>query len=75
MSSHAVSADLRSSANIDFVAADALSLASHMRRCASAQGRFFVLRTSLQGVRDILSARIVTVGACVVAAAGLILLM
>jgi hypothetical protein len=75
MSSHTVSADLRSSANIDFVTADLASLASHMNRCASAQGRFFTLKSSLQDVQELLSARIVTVGACVVAAAGLILFM
>jgi hypothetical protein len=74
MNSHVISADLGSSTGTDFVKADAASLASHMNRCASAQGRFFTLKTSLQGFRDLLSGRIVTAAACIMIAAVLVAL-
>jgi hypothetical protein len=75
MKSHFISTDAGSAATMDFVRADAASLASHMSRCASAQGRFFLLRAGLQGLRETLLARIVTVGVCAIMVGGLILVM
>ena len=49
---------------IDFVSGDFDALASHMRHCALAQGRWFGLRNSLQRVRSLAAGRIVTI-ACV----------
>ena len=49
---------------IDFVTGDFDALASHMRHCALAQGRWFALQNHLQRVRALAAGRIVTV-ACV----------
>jgi hypothetical protein len=56
----------------DSVSADSESLASHMLSCASARGRFFALQTTCETVRDMLSARIVTVAACVAVIGGVV---
>ena len=49
---------------IDFVSGDFDALASHMRHCARAQGRWFAVRGHLQQVRSVAAGRIVTM-ACV----------
>ncbi|MGJ7508044.1 hypothetical protein [Variovorax sp. GT1P44] len=49
---------------IDFVSGDFDALASHMRHCALAQGRWFAVRSHLQQVRSVAAGRIVTM-ACV----------
>jgi len=49
---------------IDFVSGDFDALASHMRHCARAQGRWFAVRSHLQRVRSVAAGRIVTM-ACV----------
>jgi hypothetical protein len=60
------------SSQIDFVSGDFDALASHMRHCARAQGRWFAVRSNLQRVRSVAAGRIVTM-AClaVVLAIGL----
>ena len=57
---------------IDFVSGDFDALATHMRHCARAQGRWFSFNSHLQQVRSVAAGRIVTL-ACVAAvfAAGL----
>jgi hypothetical protein len=55
---------------IDFVSSDFEALASHMRHCANAQGRWFSLRSHLQRVRSMAAGRIVTM-ACVAAVLGI----
>ncbi|MDM0104798.1 hypothetical protein QTH97_07630 [Variovorax sp. J22R24] len=52
---------------IDFVSGDFDALASHMRHCALAQGRWFAVRGHLQRVRSVAAGRIVTM-ACVAVA-------
>ena len=49
---------------IDFVSGDFDALASHMRHCARAQGRWFAIASHLQRVRSVAAGRIVTM-ACV----------
>lgn len=49
---------------IDFVSGDFDALASHMRHCARARGRWFAVRSHLQQVRSVAAGRIVTM-ACV----------
>jgi hypothetical protein len=49
---------------IDFVSGDFDALASHMRHCANAQGRWFSIRNHLQRVHSVAAGRIVTM-ACV----------
>jgi hypothetical protein len=51
---------------IDFVSGDFAALASHMRHCALAQGRWFAIRSHLQRARSVAAGRIVTM-ACVAA--------
>ncbi|MFM9921781.1 hypothetical protein VLK31_02210 [Variovorax sp. H27-G14] len=48
----------------DFVGNDIEALASHMRHCARAHGRWFSLRSHMQRVRALAAGRIVTM-ACV----------
>lgn len=50
--------------SIDFVSGDFEALASHMRHCARAQGRWFAMGSHLQRVRSVAAGRIVTM-ACV----------
>ena len=47
-------------AKIDFVSGDFDALAAHMRHCASAQGRWFTVKSELQRARSALAGRIVT---------------
>ncbi|MEJ8826897.1 hypothetical protein WKW80_33675 [Variovorax humicola] len=49
---------------IDFIRGDIDALASHMRHCALAQGRWFAIESQLQRVRSVAAGRIVTM-ACV----------
>jgi len=49
---------------IDFVSGDFDALASHMRHCATARGRWFALRGHLQAAHSLAAGRIVTM-ACV----------
>ncbi|VTU27496.1 hypothetical protein SRS16CHR_04073 [Variovorax sp. SRS16] len=56
--------------HIDFVTGDFEALASHMRHCASAQGRWFSVRSHLQRVRSVAAGRIVTM-ACVAVVLGI----
>ena len=59
-------------AKIDFVRSDIDALASHMRHCARAQGRWFTVKSRLQGMRSAAAGRIVTMAsAAVVLAIGL----
>jgi hypothetical protein len=51
---------------IDFVSGDFDALATHMRHCARAQGRWFAFNSHLQQVRSVAAGRIVTL-ACVAA--------
>ena len=51
-------------AKVDFVSGDFDALASHMRHCARARGRWFAVRSHLQQVRSVAAGRIVTM-ACV----------
>jgi hypothetical protein len=55
---------------IDFVTDDFKALASHMRHCARAHGRWFSMRSHMQRVRALAAGRIVTM-ACVAAAFGI----
>jgi len=55
---------------IDFVGNDAEALASHMRHCARAHGRWFSLRSHMQRVRALAAGRIVTM-ACVAVVLGI----
>jgi hypothetical protein len=55
---------------IDFVSSDFEALASHMRHCASARGRWFSVRSQLQQVRSMAAGRIVTM-ACAAAVIGI----
>jgi hypothetical protein len=55
---------------IDFVNNDFEALASHMRHCARAHGRWFSVRNHMQRVRALAAGRIVTL-ACVAAALGI----
>ncbi|MGJ7502893.1 MULTISPECIES: hypothetical protein [Variovorax] len=55
---------------IDFVGNDAKALASHMRHCARAHGRWFSLRSHMQRVRALAAGRIVTI-ACVAVVLGI----
>ena len=50
--------------SVDFVGGDFDALASHMRHCARAQGRWFSVKSNLQRVRSVAAGRIVTM-ACV----------
>lgn len=54
----------------DFVTTDFEALASHMRHCARAQGRWFSVRNHMQGMRALAAGRIVTM-ACAVLAVGI----
>ncbi len=54
---------------IDFVGNDIEALASHMRHCARAHGRWFSLRSHMQRVRALAAGRIVTM-ACVAVVLG-----
>jgi len=58
---------------IDFVGNDVEALASHMRHCARAHGRWFSLRSHMQRVRALAAGRIVTM-ACVAVVLGVGLL-
>ena len=55
---------------IDVVTDDFKALASHMRHCARAHGRWFSMRSHMQRVRALAAGRIVTM-ACVAAAFGI----
>ncbi|MDM0004184.1 hypothetical protein QTI51_02600 [Variovorax sp. J22G73] len=55
---------------IDFVGNDVEALASHMRHCARAHGRWFSLRSHMQRVRALAAGRIVTM-ACVAVVLGI----
>ena len=55
---------------IDFVHNDFEALASHMRHCARAHGRWFSVRNHMQRVRALAAGRIVTL-ACVAAVFGI----
>jgi conjugal transfer/entry exclusion protein len=52
-----------SAETLDFVSTDEAALASHMKSCESARGRFFGLESALQSTHSLLTPRIVTVGA------------
>ena len=58
---------------IDFVGSDFEALASHMRHCARAHGRWFSVRGHMQRVRALAAGRIVTM-ACVAVVLGVGLL-
>jgi hypothetical protein len=58
--------------SIDFVGNDIEALASHMRHCARAHGRWFSLRSHMQRVRALAAGRIVTM-ACVAVVLGICL--
>jgi hypothetical protein len=57
---------------VDFVGNDVAALASHMRHCARAHGRWFYLRSHMQRVRAMAASRIVTM-ACVTVVLGICL--
>ncbi|MDP9918083.1 hypothetical protein J2W24_003739 [Variovorax boronicumulans] len=59
-----------SHSHIDFVGSDFEALASHMRHCARAHGRWFSLRSHMQRVRALAAGRIVTM-ACVAVVLGI----
>ena len=46
--------------SVDFVTADFEALASHMRHCAHARGRWFSIRSHMQRARALAAGRIVT---------------
>jgi len=52
---------------IDFIGGDIDALATHMRHCSVAQGRWFALGSQLQRMRSVLAGHIVT-AACVAVA-------
>lgn len=52
--------------HIDFVSSDFDALASHMRHCARARGRWFAVRSRLQRARSMAAGHIVTM-ACIAA--------
>ena len=54
---------------VDLVHSDLEALASHMRHCATAQGRWFSMRSNLHDIRAIAAGRIVTM-ACLALAVG-----
>ncbi|WPH15416.1 hypothetical protein [Variovorax paradoxus] len=56
---------------IDFVNNDFEALASHMRHCARAHGRWFPVRSHMQRVRALLAGRIVTMACVAVALVGM----
>lgn len=56
---------------IDFVNNDFEALASHMRHCARAHGRWFPVRSRMQRVRALLAGRIVTMACVTVAFVGM----
>jgi hypothetical protein len=58
---------------VDFIGRDVEALASHMRHCARAQGRWFSMRSHMQRVRALAAGRIVTM-ACLAVAFGISLL-
>jgi hypothetical protein len=58
------SSQLLARSHIDFVTGDFDALATHMRHCALAQGRWFAIGSHLQRVRSVAAGRIVTM-ACV----------
>ena len=49
--------------NNEFVSSDYLALAQHMDACHRSRGRFFQLRSLLEGAHAIASPRVVTTGA------------
>lgn len=55
---------------VDFVNNDFEALASHMRHCAQAHGRWFSVRSHMQRVRALAAGRIVTM-ACVAVVFGI----
>lgn len=55
---------------VDFIGLDVEALASHMRHCARAHGRWFSVQSHMQRVRSLAAGRIVTL-ACVAAAFGI----
>ncbi|AGU48577.1 hypothetical protein VAPA_1c14650 [Variovorax paradoxus B4] len=55
---------------IDFVNNDFEALASHMRHCARAHGRWFSMRSHMQRMRALVAGRIVTM-ACIAVAFGI----
>jgi hypothetical protein len=55
---------------IDFVGNDVEALASHMRHCARAHGRWFSLRSHMQRARALAAGRIVTM-ACMAVVLGI----
>ncbi|MDP9928092.1 hypothetical protein [Variovorax paradoxus] len=52
---------------VDFIGRDVEALASHMRHCARAQGRWFSMRSHMQRVRALAAGRIVTMACFAVA--------
>jgi hypothetical protein len=58
---------------VDFIGRDVEALASHMRHCARAQGRWFSMQSHMQRVRALAAGRIVTM-ACLAVAFGISLL-
>jgi hypothetical protein len=54
-------------AKVDFVSGDFDALASHMRHCARAHGRWFAISSKLQRVRSAAAGRIVTMACLAVA--------
>jgi hypothetical protein len=54
-------------AEVDFVSGDFDALASHMRHCALAHGRWFAIRSKLQRMRSAAAGRIVTMACLAVA--------
>lgn len=55
--------------SVDFVTSDMTALAAHMKRCASARGRLFAVRGSLQTIHSLAAGRIVTL-ACLAVVVG-----
>ncbi|CAN5374649.1 hypothetical protein BH10PSE18_BH10PSE18_01900 [soil metagenome] len=54
---------------VDLITIDFEALASHMRHCAHAQGRWFSMRSHMQHMRVLAAGRIVTM-ACMAVALG-----
>ncbi len=54
---------------IDLVSGDLEALATHMRHCATARGRWFAMRSNLHEFRAMAAGRIVTI-ACLALAVG-----
>lgn len=54
---------------VDLVSSDLDALASHMRHCAMAQGRWFSMRSNFHDIRALAAGRIVTM-ACLALVVG-----